>query len=59
MVGLLLLMQISYIYDEIVFEQRSENFYFQYFCGEISFKLRVHYKASEIANFRKRIGIRH
>jgi len=56
MVGLLMLKHIRNISDESVVEQWSENNYYQYFCGEMSFVPGVPCEASELVHFRKRIG---
>lgn len=56
MVGLLMLKHIRNISDESVVEQWSENNYYQYFCGELSFVPGSPCEASELVHFRKRIG---
>lgn len=56
MVGLLMLKHIRNISDESVVEQWSENNYYQYFCGELSFVPGVPCEASELVHFRNRIG---
>lgn len=56
MVGLLILKHLRNISDENIVEQWSENAYYQYFCGEISFANHPPCEASELVHFRKRIG---
>lgn len=56
MVGLLILKHIRNVSDEVVVEQWSENIYYQYFCGEISFVAGEPCEASELVHFRHRIG---
>lgn len=56
MVGLLILKRVYDLSDESMVKQRSENNYYQYFCGEQEFQLRVPCEASEPVHFRHRIG---
>jgi IS5 family transposase len=56
MVGLLILKHLRNVSDESVVEQWSENNYYQYFCGETSFKAGYPCEASELVHFRHRIG---
>ena len=56
MCGLLMLKHIRNLSDESVVEQWSENAYYQYFCGEVSFATKSPYNPTELVNFRKRIG---
>ena len=56
MVGLLILKHLRNISDESVVLQWSENAYYQYFCGEISFVPNFPCNSTELVHFRKRIG---
>lgn len=56
MVGLLMLKHIRNVSDEMVVVQWSENAYYQYFCGEVSFATGSPCEASELVHFRNRIG---
>ena len=56
MVGLLILKQIRNLSDKSVVEQWSENNYYQYFCGEDYFCNQPPCVATELVEFRKRIG---
>ena len=56
MVGLKLLKLVFMAGDTAVLEQWIENPYWQYFCGEITFKHQAPCSASEFNHFRKRIG---
>jgi IS5 family transposase len=56
MVGLLILKHIRNLSDESVVEQWSENAYYQYFCGEKYFASAQPCVATELVEFRKRIG---
>ena len=56
MVGLLLLKHIRNLSDESVVEQWAENAYYQYFCGEKVFASKEPCVATELVEFRKRIG---
>jgi transposase, IS5 family len=56
MVSLLILKQLRNLSDESVVEQWSENAYFQYFSGEQSFCQARPCVATELVEFRKRIG---
>lgn len=56
MVGLLMLKHIRNLSDESVVEQWAENAYYQYFCGEKCFASKQPCVASELVEFRKRIG---
>ncbi|MDD2216022.1 MAG: transposase [Parabacteroides sp.] len=56
MVGLLILKRVYDLSDESMVKQRSENNYYQYFCGEQEFQPRVPCEASELVHFRHRIG---
>ncbi len=58
MVGLLILKHLRNLSDESVVLQWSENAYYQYFCGEISFVPTFPCNSSELVHFRKRIGER-
>lgn len=55
MVGLLILKHLRNLSDESVVEQWAENNYYQYFCGETSFRPGVPCEASELVHFRNRI----
>jgi IS5 family transposase len=56
MVSLLILKNIRNLSDESVVEQWSENCYFQFFSGATIFTPRKPCDATELVNFRKRIG---
>ena len=56
MVGLLMLKHIRNLSDESVVEQWAENAYYQYFCGEKVFASKEPCVATELVEFRKRIG---
>ena len=56
MVGLLILKQLRNLSDETVVEQWSENNYYQYFCGEEYYSNQQPCVATELVEFRKRIG---
>jgi len=56
MVGLLMLKHIRNLSDESVVEQWTENAYYQYFCGEKYFASAQPCVATELVEFRKRIG---
>jgi len=56
MVGLLILKQVRNLSDETVVEQWSENNYFQYVCGEEYYSNQQPCSATELVEFRKRIG---
>ncbi len=56
MCGLLILKHLSNLSDESVVEHRSENAYYQYFCGEHEFVPSFPCNASEPVHFLKRIG---
>ena len=56
MVSLLILKQLRNLSDESVVEQWSENAYYQYFGGEQSFRPEQPCVATELVEFRKRIG---
>lgn len=56
MVGLLILKRVYDLSDESMVKQRSENNYYQYFCGEQEFQPCVPCEASEMVHFRHRIG---
>jgi IS5 family transposase len=56
MVALLILKQLRNLSDESVVEQWSENSYYQYFSGEQSFCPKQPCVATELVEFRKRIG---
>lgn len=56
MVALLILKQLRNLSDESVVEQWSENSYYQYFSGEQSFCPKYPCVATELVEFRKRIG---
>lgn len=56
MVGLLILKHLRNLSDENVVEQWAENNYFQYFCGEGYFASNIPCVATELVEFRKRIG---
>ena len=56
MVSLLILKQVRNLSDESVVEQWSENSYYQYFSGEDFFTPQPPCVATELVEFRKRIG---
>lgn len=56
MVALLILKQLRNLSDESIVEQWSENSYYQYFSGEQSFCPKLPCVATELVEFRKRIG---
>lgn len=56
MVGLLILKHLRNVSDESVVEQWQENVYYQYFCGEQELCVGVPCSATELVEFRKRIG---
>ena len=56
MVSLLILKQLRNLSDESVVEQWSENAYYQYFGGEQIFRAELPCVATELVEFRKRIG---
>lgn len=56
MVSLLILKQLRNLSDESVVEQWSENSYYQYFSGEQTFVPKIPCVATELVEFRKRIG---
>ncbi len=56
MVSLLLLKQLRNLSDESVVEQWSENSYYQYLAGEQFYASQVPCAATELVEFRKRIG---
>ena len=56
MCGLLILKHVRNVSNESVVEQWSENAYYQYFCGEISFATNQPCNSTELVHFRKRIG---
>jgi len=56
MVSLLILKQLRNLSDESMVEQWSENAYYQYLGGEISFAAKRPCVPTELVEFRKRIG---
>jgi len=56
MVSLLILKQLRNLSDESVVEQWAENAYYQYFGGENLFSVKPPCVATELVEFRKRIG---
>jgi transposase, IS5 family len=56
MVGLILLKHLRNLSDESIVEQWSENNYYQYFTGEITFNCEAPCTSSELVVFRNRIG---
>lgn len=56
LVSLLIIKQLRNLSDESVVEQWSENSYFQYFSGEDFFSSGTPCSATELVEFRKRIG---
>ena len=56
MVSLLILKQVRNLSDESVVEQWSENSYYQFFSGEDCFTPKPPCVATELVEFRKRIG---
>ena len=57
MVSLLILKQVRNLSDESVVEQWSENSYYQFFSGERFFSPNPPCVATELVEFRKRIGL--
>ena len=57
MVALLIIKQLRNLSDESVVEQWSENSYYQYFSGEDCFSANFPCVATELVEFRKRIGV--
>ena len=56
MCGLLILKHLRNLSDESVVEQRSENAYYQHFCGMQEFTPYAPCASSELVHFRHRIG---
>ena len=56
MVGLLILKHVRNVSDEQVVSQFSENAYYQYFCGMVSFTIAPPCASTELVHFRHRIG---
>lgn len=56
MVGLLILKQLHDLGDETVVEAWRENFYWQYFCGEVEMQWGAPCEPSDLVHFRHRIG---
>jgi IS5 family transposase len=56
MVSLLILKQLRNLSDESMVEQWSENSYYQYFSGEKYFASQPPCTATELVEFRKRVG---
>lgn len=56
MVSLLILKQLRNLSDESMVEQWSENSYYQYFSGEKYFASQPPCAATELVEFRKRVG---
>ena len=56
MCGLLILKHLRNLSDESVVEQRSENAYYQHFCGMQEFTPCAPCASSELVHFRNRIG---
>ena len=56
MVGLKLLKLLFEEGDTAVLESWVENPYWQYFCGEVTFRQQAPFSAGEFNHFRKRIG---
>jgi IS5 family transposase len=56
MVSLLILKQLRNLSDESMVEQWSENIYYQYFSGSQTFTPKQPCVATELVEFRKRIG---
>ena len=56
MVGLQIIKHLRNISDESVVEQWQENVYYQYFCGEQDLCVGTPCSATELVEFRKRIG---
>jgi IS5 family transposase len=56
MVSLLILKQLRNLSDESIVEQWSENIYYQYFSGMQTFTPKRPCSATELVEFRKRIG---
>jgi IS5 family transposase len=57
MVSLLILKQLRNLSDESIVAHWSENLYYQYFSGEVYFKPSRPCCATELVEFRKRIGV--
>lgn len=57
MISLLILKQLRNLSDENIVEHWSENLYYQYFSGQQYFKPSKPCCATELVEFRKRIGI--
>ena len=57
MVALLIIKQLRNLSDESVVEHWSENSYYQYFSGEDCFSANFPCVATELVEFRKRIGV--
>ncbi len=56
MAGLLILKQMYNYGDETIVEAWIQNPYYQYFCGEDTFKWTMPCDPSDLVHFRKRIG---
>lgn len=56
MCGLLLLKQMYNLSDESVIEQWMMNPYYQVFCGETQFQIKVPCHSTELVKFRQRVG---
>ena len=54
--GLLILKHLRNVSDEEIVKQYKENAYYQYFCGESAFSIKEPCSATELVEFRKRIG---
>lgn len=57
MVSLLILKQLRNLSDENIVFTWSENLYFQYFSGQENFTPKIPCSATELVEFRKRIGV--
>ncbi len=57
MVSLLILKQLRNLSDENIVSAWSENLYFQYFSGQENFSPKAPCSATELVEFRKRIGV--
>lgn len=57
MVGVLILKQMYNYGDETIVEAWVQNPYYQYFCGEDTFKWDFPFDPSDLVHFRKRIGV--
>ena len=57
MVGVLILKQMYNYGDETIVEAWVQNPYYQYFCGEDTFKWNFPFDPSDLVHFRKRIGV--